>query len=256
MTRTQPDTPEKEAERPGTLRRAWHHPGTGYLAGTVLLAVVLLGLYTVFLGKDPQNAPVPTAVAPAPATGAPDAQPGDCAQPAGPQTVPMTPPAGGQWELVGFLAVPSNPDAAGPGQVDPATGLRSCFARTPEGALYAAASFLGATTDARQLPAAVDTMTTGPGRQALLDQLEDDPQRVTGTGARYQLAGFRVTSYTEDVASLSLAVRGSSSAGLASVPLSLIWEDGDWRVDLPADGDVAGRAGQLPSLTGYVPWGA
>jgi len=252
-----PAPPEEEQRQRGLLSRAWNHPATGYTAASVLVVIVLLGLYVVVWGRSPED-PTPRQAAPpaaAPASTTPPAA-GECSQPAGSQTVPVAPPAGAQWELVGFLAAPSAPDTAGPGQVDAATGLRSCFAHTPEGALYAAVNFLGATTAAQQLPAAVDRLTTGPGRQALLDQLAADPQHVTGSRSRYQLAGFAFTSYRPQAASVALAIRGSSTAGLASVPLDLLWSGTDWQVALPADGDLTARASQLPSLTGYVPWGA
>ena len=76
----------------------------------------------------------------------------------GDQTVPVTPPADTEWELVGRVVAPTAPEVYGPAVTDP---VRSCFARTPTGALYAAVNASGHDHAARRSAPA----RRGPGRR-------------------------------------------------------------------------------------------
>jgi hypothetical protein len=230
-------------------------PGFLISAGVVLIIVVLAG-FLVFTGGDddspstaPATGPATSATSSSPQSGPADS--GSCDLPADDQTVPVAAP-NTEWTLVGTVAAPSS-DEAGPAVTDPTTDVRSCYAQTPTGALFAAANFLAATSDPALIEAAIDELAaTGPGRDTALEAIRTDPQSVIGTGSRYQIAGFTFLSYTEDVATISLAI--AATGGLAGVPLTVVWEDGDWKVDLPADGNPAGQAGPISSLAGYVPW--
>ena len=228
-------------------------PGFLAAAGVVLVLIVLAGFLVFTGGDDGQQAdPAPTTgttSSSATATTTPSAD--DCDLPGGDQTVPVTAPET-EWTLVGTVAAPSSDDA-GPAVIDPATGVRSCYAQTPTGALFAAANFLAATSDLTVIEVAVeDLAAAGPGRDALLEAIRTDPQSVVGTGTRYQVAGFTFLSYTADVTTVSLAI--AATGGLAGVPVTVVREDGDWKVDLPANGNPAGQAAPIASLSGYVPW--
>ena len=236
---------------PGSDPSPFTRPGFLAAAGVVLVLIVLAG-FLVFTGDDDapdaDRAPASSAARTS-ATGASAA--GECELPADDQTIPLAAPDT-EWALVGTVAAPSS-DEAGPARTDPATGVRSCYAQTPTGALFAAANFLAATSDLTVIEAAVeDLAAAGPGRDALLEAIRTDPQSVVGTGTRYQVAGFTFLSYTADVTTVSLAI--AATGGLAGVPLTVVWEDGDWKVDLPADGNPAGQAAPIASLSGYVPW--
>ena len=230
-------------------------PGFLVSAAVVLVLAVLAG-FLVFTGGDDDGeaAPAPSTSS---ASGSTRTSPsattssGDCDPPTGDTAIPVQAPDT-QWELVGTVAAPSSTDA-GPTVTDPDTGVRSCYARTPTGALFAAANFLAAVSDPELLEAAVtDLAAAGPGRDAALEQIRTNPEAATGTGARYQVAGFTFLSSTEDVTSVSIAI--AATGGLAGVPLTVVWEDGNWKVDLPPDGNPAGQAAPIASLAGYIPW--
>lgn len=230
-------------------------PGFLVSAAVVLVLVVLAGFLT-FTGGDDDGAAAP-APSTSSASGSTSAGPsatassGDCDPPTGDAAVPVEAPDT-QWELVGTVAAPSSADA-GPTVTDPDTGVRSCYARTPTGALFAATNFLAAVNNPDTLVAAVeDLAAAGPGRDTLLELARTDPTAVLGTGTGFQVAGFTFLSATEDVTSVSIAI--GNTGGLAGVPLTVVYEDGDWKVDLPPDGDVAGGATAISSLAGYVPW--
>ena len=232
----------------------------GFIASAVVVGLLLvLGAVLVFTGPgDSQADPpeTPTTSSSMTATSEPpDGQDSACGLPEGDQTVLTTAPEGTEWELVGTIAAPTAPEVHGPGEVD--EGLRTCFARTPTGALYAAANFL-ATTSAPELrePLIQELAASGPGRDAALAALaQEGEQEADGSGT--QIVGFSFLNYDSASTTVDLALRGfssSGSGGFAHLPLTLRWEDDAWKVVLPQDGDV-GRAIQgIPDLTGYVPW--
>lgn len=252
MSEHQPTTDQPGDSEPGGS--PFTRPGFLVSAGVVLIIIVLAGFLVFTGGDDDQQAtpvdPIRTAETTV-SSSAPSNDASGCDLPDDNQAVPVAAPDT-EWALVGTVAAPSSA-AAGPAVLDPATGVRSCYAQTPTGALFAAANFLAATSDPTGIEAAVDQLAAaGPGRDALLEAIRTDPQSVVGTGSRYQIAGFTFLSYTDDVTTVSLAI--AATGGLAGVPLTVVWEDEDWRVDLPADGNPAGQASPISSLAGYAPW--
>lgn len=239
---------------PGSDPSPFTRPGFLAAAGVVLVLIVLAG-FLVFTGGDDDRqadlAPTAGAGSSSATAATPTPSAGDCDLPGGDQTVPVTAPET-EWTLVGTVAAPSSDDA-GPAVIDPATGVRSCYAQTPTGALFAAANFLAAITDPDALVAAVEELTAdGPGRDTLLEQVRTDPASAIGTATRYQVAGFTYLSAQDDVVTVSLAI--ATTGGMAGIPLTVVREDGDWKVDIPADGNVSAQAQPIASLSGYVPW--
>jgi hypothetical protein len=179
-----------------------------------------------------------------------------CGLPDGEQTIPRTAPVGTKWELVGTMAAPTAPALHGPGRV--ASGLRSCFAHSPVGALYAAANVLATTTDpVLREPLVRQLAVAGDGRDAalaLLAATTDEPE----TSAQIQLAGFTFLSYGPSAATVDLAVRttkASGTAGFVHLATQFRWESGDWKIVVPPSGDLGTNVFPLPDLTGYTPWG-
>jgi hypothetical protein len=187
---------------------------------------------------------------PAARQAAPAASSSMCGLPDGKQAIPVVAPETGQWTLVGTMAVPSAPKTIGPGVKD-ATGLRHCFARSPLGALYATVNYYAsAGAPSLRVPAAKMLVSAGPGRTALIKQMEATPP---SSGVTTQVAGFRFVSYSSSAVTVDIAVRGSTGA-LGSVPTQLTWEAGDWKLVVNADGTPPIPFSQLQSLTGYVTW--
>jgi hypothetical protein len=249
MTDNNHDRPERTSP--------WSQRGFVVSAIVVALIVVLGAVLVVTNPSDndetatqppePTTSTTPTSSATTPDDSA-------CGLPAGDQTVPRATPPDTQWELVGTVAVPTAPEAYGPGRVD--DGLRSCFAHSPMGALYAASNFIASASDPALRAKAVDNLTAaGEGRDRALTQVEG-PQAASAN--KVQLVGFTVLNYDAGRSTVDLAFRATrrdGTAGLAHMPLSLRWEDGDWKVVLPATGEVFPGVGPIPDLTGYVPWG-
>ncbi|MGF1662341.1 MAG: hypothetical protein ACFCVG_07690 [Kineosporiaceae bacterium] len=168
--------------------------------------------------------------------------------------MPTTAPADVDWQMVGRLVVPSH-RAVGPRRADP---VRRCFARSPVGAVFAAANLTALTTlpEAEAREAILDLTAETRGRELLAGTLAtESPRRAEDTSLA--LAGFSVVSWTHDESSVDLAMLVSRSGAVAqyvSVVMTVTWEGGDWRL---VASDTTGEPftlRPLPSLVGYTRW--
>lgn len=230
---------------------AWTQPRF-ILAGALVAVIAVLGILLAIIGPRGDDTGAepggrPAARTPTATTTASPAGGSVCGLPAGSQTVPATTPKT-EWTLVGTVAAPGT-EAAGPGSTK--DGLRSCYARSPVGALYAAANFLATTSDPQlRLPAAEQLTAKGEGRDRALELLSGaDPG---GTAAGVQVAGFTFLNYSKAAAVVDLAVLADGKP--VHLPISVRWEAQDWKVVLPPTGDAVAGIQPLPDLTGYVPW--
>ena len=240
----------RRLSRPRSLRRRWWP----ILATTVVVLLVAAGVVVSVL--PPSSGCDSATSAPRPSGGGTAVVSTDasaCGLPGGDQVIPSGPPAGEvTWQLVGYTAVPAAPTLYGPARIGE-DGHRACLAHSPTGALFAAGKILGMSSD----PALQQAMTqhsaaATPGREAALQQL-----RLTGpaaTNSGMQLRGFAVSSYTEQRASVRLAVGGGTSTTVGVLSLPLLWQEGDWKLEIPGDGTLASLASAAPDLTGFTPW--
>ncbi|MGL5866604.1 MAG: hypothetical protein ACRCYX_12190 [Dermatophilaceae bacterium] len=228
-------------------------------SAVVVAAIVVLGLVlslTNLLGGDADPAPNPTAPAPS-ASGGATADPSAagsgedsvCGLDAVELTGTLNTPPPATWTLLGTTAAPAI-EGQGPGKVED-DGFRSCYARTPTGAVLAAANYgaIGSYTPLRKTYYERATVP-GLGRDALLKK----PIPGDGSaGNRVQIAGFRVLRYDGRTADIDLALRTSNGA-LGAFVFNLEWSGGDWKLRLADDGSELSPVVQLPSLSGYVLW--
>ena len=167
----------------------------------------------------------------------------------------LVPPADLLWR--GFMGV-ALPYSATAGPTVIGDPVVAGFARSQQGALLAVAH-LGV----RYL------LTPGEGWRLVLDRLvlpgdgRDafarmraglEPQAEPDTYG--QFAGFRVVTFTPDVAVLQLVSRFPDSGVLQVTTSTVHWRDGDWRLQLQPDGGPSPTAQAVPSLDGFVVWGA
>ncbi|MFP3460095.1 hypothetical protein R5O87_04510 [Arthrobacter globiformis] len=169
-----------------------------------------------------------------------------CGLPPGDQTKPATTPTDTKWELVGKIAAPTAPMQYGPGKTE-ANGLRSCFAHSPTGALYAAANMTALSAAGKANLVYEQLALPSPERDAVLKSSPSAaPSSVTA-----QLAGFTFRSYDADRAVIDLAFKGANGT-FVSIPVPLQWYAGDWKFVVPATGDTGAR--QITDLGGYIEW--
>ena len=154
------------------------------------------------------------------------------------------------WTLVGRMAAPLVEDQ-GPAVID-ADGWRHCYARTPTGALVAAANYV-AMTEVPELIARLAEDGIMPGD--LRDRAIATPAMPSASTTTMQLRGFRVVSFTTDMAVVDLAVEIQGKIG--SMMITLRWYQGDWRLGVRGAGatqELDIDYGNLPSFYGYVAW--
>lgn len=160
----------------------------------------------------------------------------------------LTAPPTTEWTIVGTMAAPSSAEA-GPGETD-SDGVRTCYAHTVEGALFAASNLWAMGSDARLAPLAVEQLTApGPGRDAAI--AADTQQSNTGTSV--QIAGFKVLSYDGENATIDTAFE-LNTGSLISFPSAVKWIDGDWKLVVTDEGQPPFRPTTLQNLGGYIVW--
>lgn len=226
-------------------------------SAVVIAAIVVLGLVLTLANllsakkETPPavSAPSPSVTASATATSTPS-EASVCGLTAVEMTGTVAAPPAATWTLVGTTAAPAIKDQ-GPGKIED-DGYRSCYARTPTGALLSASNLLAMGGEASLLGRKMTENSTvpGPGRDAALARPLASPDT---SGVRIQIAGFRVLKYDGQSADVDIALRTSKGAIAAQV-FSLKWVDGDWKVVLAPTGDLPTPMSQLPSLAGYISW--
>lgn len=236
----------------------WTRPGFVAAAGVVAVVVVLgvvLAVITALRddGQDPEATATPTQTSAAP-TADPTAAAGGasvCGLDGAEMDGSLSTAPTAEWAFQGTTAYPTSGEY-GPGESTPA-GVRYCFQHSPEGAVFAAANAVVQGSDPGTVGAWLDYfVAAGPSRDAVVNA----GGAAGNTGARVNVAGFRLLSYDGDAATVDVAVRGAIEGQTVNLSMvyDLVWEAGDWklRVDDPrAPIDVA----TLPDLAGYITWG-
>lgn len=198
--------------------------------------------------------PAPPSPAATPDAGATTGQPpgaaSSCSLADGDQAIPTKAPAADGWEVSRRVVVPRS-STYGPARTDP-DGFRHCFAHSPTGALYAAYNAVAAVADERQaIPTVRKLMLPGADTDALIRELGHDD--TAGGSAATQLAGYRLIDAGPDRATVMLAIPVESA--YMSATLTLVWHDGDWRLQPPPPGEPVGAPfAQHRDLSDFVPW--
>ena len=226
------------------------------IAAALVLALVAATVVIFLLPKGQGNAQQPAA-APAANSGSADASPrasagagkSVCGLPGSKETALGTAPES-NWDLLGTMAVPSDPSTVGPGTVG-TDGLRSCFAQSPTGALYATANIWASSFNGYAKQLYLELAADSPSRDKAVQAIKEGKNVGGGTSSNVQIAGFIIHSYTPQAAVVELAIK-SNDGGYGALSTSLLWEDGDWKLDIPAAG--GGTVRQISDLSSFIPW--
>jgi len=240
----------------GTPRNPLTQPA--FLGSAVVVAlIVVFGLVLAFSESEPGTATEAPPPAPSPTTPSASETKGSasvCGLSAGDQEVPTTAPTNTRWELVGRMVAPTATTSHGPARTN--DGLRTCFAHSPLGALYASVNVVASTTAPDLWERLVrDLAVEGRGRDRALEEIGSETA-VDVENTKIQVAGFSFTSYDRSNAVVNLAFQADSggTSGFLQLPVALQWEDGDWKFAVADDGDPFTGLGQIPNLDSYVEW--
>lgn len=164
------------------------------------------------------------------------------------------------------------PVAAGPGPARTAGGVPAGYARSEQGAVAAATTYLAALSgrtvlDPAAREAALDSVVLPSARAAVEPQFRVDAAGAQASGltaaladgslvARTIPAGSRVRSYTPDAASVevwSVSLLGTRTlnrvgARWRTTTVDLRWDGSDWKL-----AGIDGRSGPVPSAGSDVP---
>ncbi|MEV6284483.1 hypothetical protein [Kribbella sp. NPDC051770] len=179
---------------------------------------------------------------------------GGCRAKNPPQRIPREAPGAVSWQFETNMLIPLQ--AQGGPAVQDAKGLRSCFAHSPTGAVLAAMVTLGQIRNPQLTEAVLRTrIAPGDGRTLALKAVRTSPT-PRNTGQTSQFTGFKVIDYLPNRAIISIAVRLDSQK-VAGLPVTLLWQDNDWKLVLQPDGSFNGAVAPdvLQSLEGYVRFG-
>lgn len=216
------------------------------IVGVIILAAVIVLVTSLTAPHDPVAKPTSTPSSPVASGGNKSV----CGLTGFETKSSLTAAPKNKWELVGTVAAPTDPKSTGPGLVDK-NGVRTCFAHTAEGALFAAVNYIALGSDARTQPRLIDLIEPGPGRDALKTAGTD----ISQSNSRVQVAGFKVNSYSTHEAVVDLVYMViSSNNQLVSFPMVMHWVDGDWKVSVTDKGQPPLAAAPLQSLGGYFAW--
>lgn len=226
----------------------------GFIVAAALVAALIAAAIVIFMLPKGQGTAQPTpstaessSSAAASTSASAEAGKSVCGLPASPETALGSAPES-KWELVGTMAAPTDPKV-GPGKTDD-QGIRSCFARTPAGALYAAVNLWALGSDPSKERAIAEHLAAkGPGRDAGMKA----PQTAApASDVKVQIAGFNV-SYTANQAVVELAFKANNGA-LASVRTTLLWQEGDWKGVVADSGAPLEEPRPLSDLSGFILW--
>ncbi|MEW5096059.1 hypothetical protein [Clavibacter michiganensis] len=202
--------------------------------------------------SDATAAAEPASPASPSASALPDGAASVCGLPGYEETSSLDTAPATTWKLVGTVAVPDDPQGAGPG-VTGSDGIRSCYAHTATGALYAVANYIGQSTDGRLKSHIADLAAPGPGKDAAAAKA--GASSTSSSSVRLQISGFKIESYSPSETTVDVAAAVTSQGNaLVSMPMILKWVDGDWKFELADDGTLPLDSSQLQSLGGYIPW--
>jgi hypothetical protein len=160
------------------------------------------------------------------------------------------------WSDWQGASLPSGGTVYGPAAHDGPDAVQG-FARTPRGAVLAVANaayrgFLGSDAGWRQ--AVADEIASGPGRDVLIAKRAGCTMCNAPGDGLLQLAGFKMTSYTPDLATVVLAFSSADSGLLQSTVYTAVWRSDDWRLLLQFDMTPGATTAPLTSMDGFVPF--
>jgi hypothetical protein len=159
------------------------------------------------------------------------------------------------WSPVGQSQAPSSP-AAGPLIAAP---FASCFARTPEGSLYAIASFVAEASEAPQNAERLALVHARVSRAGNYDKLVESlsrPGETTGQPLS-KVSGYRWVQWSPEAAVVELqftVLTGDLAGKQTSTVFQAVWQDNDWLVVVPNEGDQIHQAGT--NLRTFTTWGS
>jgi hypothetical protein len=271
-----PDSGSGDDDAGGEGTSFWQE--RGFVASAIVVGAVVVCLLVWFFARDtgtpttqptdspstvvPTEQPTEESSVPAtpteqptgtttPSSGPTASGPGGCRLKHPDQTIPRVAPLAVTWQFEADMLIPLQQEG-GPAVTD-RTGVRSCFAHSPTGAVLAAMVLLGQIRNPQLTDYVLaKRVVPGPGRNraAVEAQTITTPRNL---GQVPQFTGFKVIDYLPNRAIMSIAVQ-VDDRNVAALLVTMAWSGGDWKAVLQDDGSFNGAVAPevLQSLDGFV----
>ena len=247
---------KRGGQRSGESGPYWKQRSWQASAGFLALVVVLGVITTVTSGSGSGGrAQAPVSQGPLSGT-APrkDGRPGGCrTDDSAGDAIPPSVPKDISWHPVSIGRVPVSA-SAGPTRIEGAVWW--CFAHTPMGAALAATGIPTQMSGTQWRTVTDQQVVAGQGRELFVFQRTavPDTDASNSAPATSSYAGFKVTSYTREAATVRLLIRNAQ--GYAATSVSVRWSGGDWKIQPDGSGGLYSQLATEQSAVGYTLWGA
>ncbi|MFE5141194.1 hypothetical protein ACFRDV_26570 [Streptomyces fagopyri] len=243
---------EQRSEESGPYwkQRSWQ-------ASAVFLAlVVVLGVIGTLTSGSGPGGRAEASVSKGPLSGTvtkKDGRPGGCrTDDSAGDAIPASVPKDITWYTLDIGRVPVSA-SAGPTKFQGAVWW--CFAHTPMGAVLAATVIPTRMSGSEWRTVTDQQVVAGQGRRLFVFQRTAVPDTDSSDGAPVSssYAGFRVTSYTGEAATVMLLIKNDQ--GFARTSVSVRWSGGDWKIQPDGSGGLYSQLAPEQSAVGYTLWG-
>ncbi|WP_231386764.1 hypothetical protein [Nocardia sp. BMG111209] len=154
-------------------------------------------------------------------------------------------PAGLHWESFQGITIPAGDD--GPAAVDTATG----YTRTPQGAALAAINHtvrLSVADDGQWAGVTAAEVAAGPRKDAwTLARARISITAPASAALAPRIVGYRITEYRPDRAAVTVYSEYPDRS-CASTDTRVVWNGGDWRLELPDPSAATGTVAALSDI--------
>lgn len=128
-------------------------------------------------------------------------------------------------------------------------GLLSCYEHSASGALFSATNTFVQLNTSSTMNAALDELVTdSPGKELAQNSNEQLSNRTA------ILKGYKYVSYAPDEATVQLLWGVNGGTQNMAITLNMVWENGDWKLRLPDNGDMSVQ--QVTDSSDFIKWGA
>ncbi|MGW3283886.1 hypothetical protein ACWDR3_04465 [Streptomyces sp. NPDC001002] len=244
-----------QIEHPGPY---WKQRGWQVSAGFLGIVLLVGGIVALTSGPDDQGDRVNKVVADGPLSGKAvltDGRPLGCrTDDSAGDALPQAAPTDVRWRMLGISRVPVSA-AAGPTKIE--KNLWWCFAHTPTGAALAAHIIPSQMSGSGWRVVTKQQVVAGQGRDLFeftRATVQDTDVRDSSTSVA-SYAGFAVTSYSSEAATVRLLMKGDQ--GYMATAIQLRWSGGDWKVQPnDDDGSLHSPVSSVQGTDGFVLWGS
>lgn len=233
----------------------WNH--RGWILSAAFLALVLVMSVVTWLtstedgqGLRDTGAENPGPLTPAAGGQGADARPAGCRTDDADTARPTAPPPDIDWRPLGGAKIPVSP-TAGPLQAH--GPVLWCFAHTPLGAVMAAHTIPSHMSGADWRTVTEQQVVAGTPRDIFVAQRSTVPEGQGEAGAVGSYAGFAVTAYSPDEATVRLLIK-NGSGGYGSTFVVVQWDGGDWKVRPRTNGALYTSMTSVSGNAGFVMW--